>query len=312
MNSKLKRGVITVMAASAVGMPWYTVHAAGEPDATVPRAAEKAPRADPMKNADERDKAPADSQHAAADRSAAATNGAAQYVARASKLIGAEVTNPQGENLGEIKDLIVDVRNGTTHYAVLSFGGILGIGDKLFAYPVRMLRWGPGKDELILDVDRARLEKAPGFASDNWPDWSVDSYRRAVDDYFKTDNSVAGPAPQLMRASELIGTEVQDTRKDDVGEIKDVIVSLGNGKVLYVVLNLESNKAWSLDHKLMPLPMSALQLSADRKGRAVITETVANLDKRRAFDDKDWPDLNDAAYRRGMESYLAAPKGAAR
>ena len=55
---------------------------------------------------------------------------------RASKLIGSEVKNAQGENLGEIKDLVIDVNHGRVHYAILSFGGFLGMGDKLFAFPV--------------------------------------------------------------------------------------------------------------------------------------------------------------------------------
>ena len=56
---------------------------------------------------------------------------------RLSQLIGKDVRNAQGEDLGDIKDVILDINNGRVHYVILSFGGVLGLGDKLFAYPMR-------------------------------------------------------------------------------------------------------------------------------------------------------------------------------
>lgn len=86
----------------------------------------------------------------------------------ASELKGANVYNPQGENLGTIKDLMIDTVTGRVNYAVLSFGGFLGLGDKYFAVPVQALTIDI-KDNIILDVDKERLKNAPGFDKNNWP-----------------------------------------------------------------------------------------------------------------------------------------------
>ena len=86
-----------------------------------------------------------------------------------STLSGDSVRNPQGEDLGEIKDFMVDLDNGTIIYAVLSFGGFLGIGDKLFALPWEALRVDTENHCFVVDVSKELLEDAPGFDHDNWP-----------------------------------------------------------------------------------------------------------------------------------------------
>lgn len=82
--------------------------------------------------------------------------------ARASGVIGENVVNAQGEDLGEIKDLIVDLSAGTVHAAVIEFGGFLGLGEKLYAFPSRQLTTALDRDKVILNVDResSRLLKA--------------------------------------------------------------------------------------------------------------------------------------------------------
>jgi len=92
---------------------------------------------------------------------------------RASKLIGAEVENPQGKNLGDIKDVVLDSQ-GHVRYAVLAFGGFLGMGEKYFAVPWAALKpvagQQPGdRDRYVLDIDQERLKNAPGFDKNNWP-----------------------------------------------------------------------------------------------------------------------------------------------
>jgi len=89
---------------------------------------------------------------------------------KSSTFVGADVENPKGEDLGDIKDVVIDRATGRIAYAVISFGGFMGLGDKLFAVP-----WGAfsqsaaDKDTFILDVDKDRLKNAPGFDQHNWP-----------------------------------------------------------------------------------------------------------------------------------------------
>jgi sporulation protein YlmC with PRC-barrel domain len=90
-------------------------------------------------------------------------------VLSASTLMGDKVVNPQGEHLGEIKELMIDPQTGHVGYAVLSFGGFLGMGDKLFAIPFRALVLQADRKEFVLDVPKDKLKTAPGFDKNEWP-----------------------------------------------------------------------------------------------------------------------------------------------
>lgn len=98
-----------------------------------------------------------------------------------STLTGDPVYNSAGEKLGSLEDIVIDVNSGRIAYAVLSFGGILGIGDKLFAIPWNALQIDADNRRLLFDVPKEKLELAPGFDKNNWPDmaderWGADIY----------------------------------------------------------------------------------------------------------------------------------------
>lgn len=87
----------------------------------------------------------------------------------ATTLIGDPVRNSEDEDLGKIEDLMIDLDTGCIVYAVLSFGGILGMGGKLFAIPWSSLQVDMEEECFRFDVDKETLEEAPGFDEDNWP-----------------------------------------------------------------------------------------------------------------------------------------------
>ena len=101
-----------------------------------------------------------------------ASNKSMQLVSRASKIIGTQVKNSNEDSLGKIKELVLDPESGQVVYAVVSFGGLLGMGDKLFAIPWKALHWTRDKQYYLLDVDKTILKKAPGFDKKHWPDSS--------------------------------------------------------------------------------------------------------------------------------------------
>jgi len=102
----------------------------------------------------------------------------------ASTLHGDSVKNPKGDDLGKIEDFMLDLETGRVRYAVLSFGGIMGIGDKLFAVPPEALAIDHDKKCLVLDVDKERLKNAPGFAKDQWPDFADGAFGKKVYQYY--------------------------------------------------------------------------------------------------------------------------------
>lgn len=87
----------------------------------------------------------------------------------ASTLIGDAIVNPAGEKLGELKDIVLDTAKGEIVYAVMASGGVLGMGEKLFAVPWHALRIQGHNENLVLDADPDRLKSAPGFDKDHWP-----------------------------------------------------------------------------------------------------------------------------------------------
>lgn len=91
-------------------------------------------------------------------------------VLSATSIIGDKVVNTAGEQLGTMKELMIDLDEGLIAYAVLSFGGLLGLGDKLFAIPWEALTLNTEDHTFILDVDKEVLKDAPGFDKEHWPD----------------------------------------------------------------------------------------------------------------------------------------------
>ena len=94
------------------------------------------------------------------------------------------VKNPSDEDLGKIEDIMLDERTGSVAYAVLSFGGFLGMGDKLFAIPWEELRLDQEGSRFILNVSEDALKDAPGFDKNDWPDFGDPQWRNEVHSYY--------------------------------------------------------------------------------------------------------------------------------
>jgi len=100
----------------------------------------------------------------------------------ADKVVGTAVYNRQGEHLGSVYSLMLNKLNGRVAYAIMSFGGFLGIGESYHPLPWRVLRYDPGLGGYVVDIDRRRLESAPSYTPANEPDWST--YRDRIDAYY--------------------------------------------------------------------------------------------------------------------------------
>ncbi|RJR52974.1 MAG: PRC-barrel domain containing protein [Desulfobacteraceae bacterium] len=110
-----------------------------------------------------------------------------RHVMSASTLTRDSVVNSKGENLGTIEDIMIHIDSGRIAYAVLSFGGILGIGDKLFAVPWEAFTLDEDQHHFILNVDKQFLENAPGFDKDNWPDMADPQFKSRVYTFYGYD-----------------------------------------------------------------------------------------------------------------------------
>jgi hypothetical protein len=102
----------------------------------------------------------------------------------ADTLLGNDVYNAQNESLGTIKEFMIEMGSGRIAYAVLSFGGFLGMGDRLFAVPWQALQLDTANKRFTLNVDKEKLKNAPGFDKDHWPSMADSTWQTGVYSFY--------------------------------------------------------------------------------------------------------------------------------
>lgn len=108
-------------------------------------------------------------------------------IVNSDNIIGVEVRNNQDEKLGKIEALMLDKLSGKVSYVVLSYGGILGMGDKLFAMPWSIFNYDTDADCFRISVESEKLENSPGFDKDHWPNMSDTSWKQSIHDFYGTN-----------------------------------------------------------------------------------------------------------------------------
>lgn len=108
-------------------------------------------------------------------------------VLSAGTMIGDDVKNAAGESLGKIEEVMIDIESGRVAYAVLSFGGFLGVGNKLFAVPWHAMAVDLDDHAFVLDVPKERLENAPGFDKSDWPSNPDRTFLDEVHSYYDVE-----------------------------------------------------------------------------------------------------------------------------
>lgn len=112
------------------------------------------------------------------------TKGPGPVVMGSKALIGQKVYNSAGEHLGDAEDIVIDAKTGKVAYAVLSFGGFLGMGEKLFAIPWSAFSVNTDNKHVILNVDKEKLKKAPGFNKKEWPTMAELTWANNIHTYY--------------------------------------------------------------------------------------------------------------------------------
>jgi len=107
-------------------------------------------------------------------------------VVKTKEVIGVPVKNASNEGLGKIEELIISKVSGQVSYAVLSFGGFLGMGDKFFALPWNTLKYNAQENCFMLNVEKQKLQNAPGFDKNNWPNWADQQFVDSIAAYYQS------------------------------------------------------------------------------------------------------------------------------
>lgn len=106
-------------------------------------------------------------------------------VISASKVTGTNVYNTDGDHLGAIQDVMIDKKSGKIAYAVMSFGGVLGIGQRYHPLPWATLKYDMRQGGYVVGINADQLKDAPAYGADEMPAWGDRAYETRVHDYYK-------------------------------------------------------------------------------------------------------------------------------
>ena len=103
---------------------------------------------------------------------------------RATTVKGTDVYNGEGEHLGHIDDIVIGKASGQAEYAIMSFGGFLGMGEKYHPLPWQSLTYDEGLGGYVVNVTRDQLQDAPSYGLADEPNWNDPDYGRRIQGYY--------------------------------------------------------------------------------------------------------------------------------
>ncbi len=195
-------------------------------------------------------------------------------IKKASEVMGKTVRDDQGQELGQIEDLAIDVQKGELAYVALSTGGTFEAG-RLVGVPVDKLQADPQQDGFTASISSQELEQAQELPEDNWP--AQPTLTAGV-----SQPGATTAEGDIKRASELMGTTVKGSQNEELGEIDDFALDMQQGKLAYVVLSTGG----MFQEKLVGVPATALQSDPQTE------EYVANISQQEIEQASELPEDN--------------------
>ncbi|MBA3312418.1 MAG: PRC-barrel domain-containing protein [Planctomycetota bacterium] len=231
-------------------------------------------------------------------------------------LVGAKIRNAKGEDLGEVEEMVVDVNDGSIRYAVVSYGGFLNLGDKLFAVPLKAMTLRNNEDNesfFIVDIDQQRLEDSKGFDDDHWPNFADKSFTASVNTTYGIEDQAESSGKQgaLYKLSTFDGVNVRDQGNKELGEIERILIDAEQAKVAYLALEVkeEGANAQRDGDALLLVPMN--QFTLKTQDDDTFLQVSAAADKLRGAPTATKEQLEDAAKHRELRQKIDSHFGAA-
>lgn len=241
---------------------------------------------------------------------------------KGTKIIGAKLSNAQNQKIGEIQDLVLDPATGRIDFAVVSLESKNAKGQ-WYAVPFQSLAM-PAHDALkegdraeakkmtdpeftLQQIDVAKIEGAPGFAKDKWPDLGAPAWRADLDRYYGRMGETSGDviaAHHAVRASKVLDQNIYTMTDEKVGDVEELGIDPRNARISYVVVS--TGGFLGIGDKLHALPWEAVKTKpgTDKDGdKLVVDLTKERLTKAPEFKKDDWARMSEPAYMNSLYAY---------
>lgn len=205
-----------------------------------------------------------------------------------SDLIGKDVKNGAGESLGDIEEVVVDIKSGDVVYLVVSYGETLGLGGKWFAVAPKAFTFAQNRDHLILDVPKATFDQNKGFTDDAWPNEPDHSLVKSGGEQPK-----AKADRMTMRYSKLKDLDIIGRDEKKLGEIDGMALDVQNNKIAYAALGYGG--VADVGEKWFAVAWEDLQYSPQNKNFR-LNAVAADFDNREGFGEQ-WPAKPDRRFK---------------
>ena len=213
-------------------------------------------------------------------------------------LIGAKLFNKQGEQIGDINDIVFDENTGGMTHGMLAIGGWLGLGEKIVPVPWKFIKQSEKDTQgYVVDVEKSKLTPEMAFDSNNWPNLTEGWYKETYSRF----SVPAGGNAKLVRGSKVIGAELFNQQGDDIGEIQNLLVHPNSGKVAYATCEVDAYAPGG--DKLTNVPWKLIRQSKKDTQGFVVNADKAKLSGATYFSANSWPDYNADGWNDGVYSY---------
>lgn len=237
-----------------------------------------------------------------------------------SQLIDCKITNARDEGLGDVQDIVLASDNLSIAYVVVAFGGFLGMGEKYFAMPWRMIKISRSTADktprISLAVDQEVLKAAPGFDKDQWPDMADMTWSRQVDDFYSTRGTSSDRATMSNRSeaplvgarsgnsfsrdpnseafhhrrvSQLLGMTVVDANRETLAKVDDLVLDADRARVEGAALSFGG--LMGMGKQIALVPVESLTLDRN-KGTFAMRCSTSDLEAV-ALPGGEWPALDN-------------------
>jgi sporulation protein YlmC with PRC-barrel domain len=235
-------------------------------------------------------------------RDASAQTNLAPVPLKARQLTGLKVENSDGQRVGTVRNLVLDVRTGVLKYVVIGSGGFLGVHATLKLAPSEVMSAATAKSQtLAVNATSTQWNRAPEFKLSSLASLGDPAHAREISRFFKTtqssasiagnalsttgrENGTNAPEPELKLGSDLIGMRVVNQKQEKIGEVLDLLVGFGKPRPAFAIIS--SGRLLHRDHQYA-VPVRALSFS-DTDSKLTLNVDAATLQQAPPFNQQVW------------------------